>query len=245
MAQEYSSWDYSHRRGNTLNNRRPIPKRPFDVRDRKRNASQAPGAGSALHAALRAQDDRCEIWRSRHGQCRARQGFCRRYRAFEAIRRQPDRRAWRRPADWCDADQDGHREPLRRWASRHRPEDGRDRRNGSGRLDQQGDRGAHQPDRRMGNRPVRQGRQHGLRRKGQEDHDRPGFEHREDPRSRLRRRSGRGRSYAARPARQVGDDPGHRPGRTGPRREHLQYQRRHLCRRDCRCAQCLAPALPH
>ena len=55
---------------------------------------------------------------------------------------------------------------IRGRAARHRPEDRRDRRDGARRLDQQGDRGADQRRGRMGDRAVRQGRQHGVRREG-------------------------------------------------------------------------------
>ena len=72
---------------------------------------------------------------------------------------------------------------------------------------------AHQQGGRVGDRPLRQGRQHGLRREGDADDDRSGFEHRAGPRPRLRRRAGRGRPHAARPSRALGDDPGHRAGR--------------------------------
>src|SRR5579872_1310647 len=52
--------------------------------------------------------------------------------ALLAVRRQSDRRAWRRPADRGDADEDGHRIEIRRGPARHRRKDGRDRRNGAG-----------------------------------------------------------------------------------------------------------------
>ena len=52
----------------------------------------------------------------------------------------------------------------------HRRGDGEDRRDGPCRLDQQGDRRADQCRGRVGDRVVRQGRQHGLRRKGAKDH---------------------------------------------------------------------------
>ncbi len=128
--------------------------------------------------------------------------------------------------------------------ARHRPEDGRDRRNGAGRLDQQGDRGADQRRGRMGDRPVRQGRQHGVCRKGAQEIQGPGFQHRARARPRLCRRAGRSRPHAARSSRPLGNDPGHRAGRAGPRRAYLQHQCRHFCRRHRRRAEGGAPAVP-
>ena len=66
-------------------------------------------------------------------------------------------------------DQDGHQERVQGRPARHRQGDRRDRRDGSRRLHQQGDRRAHQRGGRMGDRALRQGRQHGLCREGAED----------------------------------------------------------------------------
>ena len=72
----------------------------------------------------------------------------------------------------------------------------------------------------------------------------PDFEHRARARPRLRRRAGRSRPHAARPAGPLGDDPGDRAGGARPRRPHLQHQRRHVRRRHRRRAKGLAPAVP-
>ena len=140
--------------------------------------------------------------------------------------------------------EDGHRIEIRGRPARHRPEDGRDRRDGARRLDQQGDRRADQRRGRMGDRALRQGRQHGLCREGAQDIQGSGFEHRAGARPRLRRRAGRGRPHAARPARPLGDDPGAGAGGARPRRPHLQHQRRHVRRRDRRRGTGVAPAVP-
>ena len=133
---------------------------------------------------------------------------------------------------------------VRRRASRHRREDGRDRRDGARRLDQQGDRRAHQCRRRMGDRPLRQGRQHGFRRKGPQDNDRPGLQYRARARSRLRRRAGGGRPHLARSSGPLRDDSSARTGCAGPRRPHLQHQCRHIRWRDRRRGEGYASVVP-
>ena len=70
------------------------------------------------------------------------------------------------------------------------------------------------------------------------------LQHRARARPGLCRRAGRSRPHAARPPGALGDDPGHRAGRTRPRRPYLQHQRRHLCGRHRRRAERHAPAVP-
>ena len=75
----------------------------------------------------------------------------------------------------------------------------RGRRDGAGRLDQQADRRLDRRRGRQGHRPLRQGRQHGDRPQGDPHRRRPGFQHREGGRSRLRRRARDGQPRRARP----------------------------------------------
>ena len=70
------------------------------------------------------------------------------------------------------------------------------------------DRRLHQRRRRQGDRPVRQGRQHGDRQEGDPPRRRSGFQHREGGRSRLRRRAGQGRHHRARHRARPRADPG-------------------------------------
>ncbi len=67
-------------------------------------------------------------------------GFRRGRGAAEGVRHQSGGGAWRRPADRIDAEAPRRQIALRRRPARHRQGDGRDRRDGAGRLDQQRDR---------------------------------------------------------------------------------------------------------
>ena len=80
--------------------------------------------------------------------------------------------------------------------------------------------------------------------KAEQDRQGSRLEYRAGARSGLRRRAGRSRPHAARSAGPLGDDPGDRAGRAGPRRRDLQHQRRHLCGRHRRLARRQAPAVP-
>ncbi len=81
-------------------------------------------------------------------------------------------------------------------------------------------------------------------RKAEQDRQGSRLQHRARARSRLRRRAGGSRPHAARPAGALRDDPGDRAGGARPRRQHLQHQCRHLRRRHRRLARRQAPAVP-
>ena len=151
---------------------------------------------------------------ARHGQSGARPGLCARHRAAEAVRREPDRGAWRRAADRPDARQ--------RWASRASSRAAcaspTRRRSRSSRWFWPAPstrRSSRSSTRRASGRSGSRGKDGNMvfAEKAREDRRRPRFQHRAGARPRLRRRAGRGRPHAARPSGPLGDDPGARAGR--------------------------------
>ncbi len=140
--------------------------------DRPADDGPHPGRGAAAHAALRRGDRGHQIRRPRHGRRADRARLRAGRRAARADRDQPGGGARRRAADRRHAQEARHQVGIRRRPAHHRREDRRDRRDGAGRLDQQADRRLHQRRRRQGDRPVRQGRQHGAGQEGQPHRDR-------------------------------------------------------------------------
>ena len=121
------------------------------------------------------------------------------HRAPQAGRREPDRRARRRPADRRHAEAPAAQERVRARPARHRQADRRGGRDGAGRPHQQGHRHRHQPAGRQGGRHLRQGRQPDDRAQDHGDAG-PRVEPDAGGRHRLRRRSRRGQ-----PAHRRGD----------------------------------------
>ncbi len=174
------------------------------------------------------QDGGGEIWRPCHGRPCARRRFRPRHRADQAGRREPDRGAWRRPADRLAARAAQYQERVQGRLARHRPRDGRGGRDGAGRLGQQGDRHRHQQPRRQGGRHLRQGRQSDAGQAARAALARSRLQYRADRRSRLRRRSRRSRSAYHRRDHQFRPDPGGGADRRRAGRRDAQHQRRHL-----------------
>ena len=152
-----------------------------------------PGRSPAAHAALRPADGGGQVRRPCHGRCRPGRGVRAGHRAAQAVRREPDRRARRRPADRRHAEAPAAQERVRARPEGHRQADRGGGRDGAGGPHQQGHRHRHQPAGRQGGRHLRQGCQPDDRPQDHRD-ARPAVQPDAGGRHRLRRRPGRGRT---------------------------------------------------
>ena len=204
-------------------------------------AGAHPGRGAAAPHALRRADRRHQVRRPRHGRPGAGRSLRPGHRLPQAVGRQPDRRARRRPADRRHAEEAADQVRVRARPARHRQAHRRGGRDGARRPHQQGHRHGHQPAGRQGGRHLRQGCQPDDRPQDHRD-GRPRVEPDEGGRHRLCRRSGRGQPAHRRGDLQVGPHPRHRAGRHQPRGRDAQHQRRHVRQRARRPHEGQAPA---
>ena len=196
---------------------------------RSRHARQGRDAdrGAALSAALRRADLRGEIWRPRDGRPGDGEELRLGHRVAQDGRHQSGGGAWRRAADRIDAQASRRRIALRRRPARHRRGDCAHRRDGAGRIDQQGNRRLDRPGGRQGRRPVGQGCAAGGGREGRPLGARQIAGHRAPRRSRLRRRAQAYRHHDPAHAVCLGVHSRDRADRHRRGRPDLQHQRRY------------------
>ena len=189
-------------------------------------------------------DRRRQIRRPCHGRCRPGGRVRAGYRAAEAVGREPDRGARRRPADRRHAEAAAAQERVRARPARHRQAHRRGGRDGAGGPDQQGHRHRHQPPGRQGGRHLGQGCQPDDRPQDHRD-GRSRIQPDAGGRYRLRRRPGGGQPAHRRRHLRFGPHSGDRAGRHQPRGRDPQHQRRHVRQCACRAHEGQAPAAAH
>ena len=188
-------------------------------------------------------DRRREIRRPRHGRGAAGARLRPRHRAAGADRHQSGGGAWRRPADRRHAEAARHQVGIRRGCASPTPPPSRSSRwCWPARSTSRSSASSTTPAAGRSGSAARTATwcSAQVRRTG----GRPGLQHREGHRSRLRRRARKVDMTVLDPDPRPRPHPGAGAGRGLGRRHHLQHQRRHLRGRDRGRASCQAPALP-